>query len=120
MFRLDRVLQADLLEETFTRPPGFDSLAHLRRTMASLPGTWKVEVLLEMPWEEAERQVPPTMAMLEQAQGGVVLSCYTQELDWMAHFLVSLRCPLVVREPPELQEALRTLAAEIAQLAERR
>jgi len=119
LFRLDRVRQAELLEETFTRPPGFDSLEYLRRSMASMPGTWKVEVVLEMPWEEAERQVPPTMAMLKQIQGGVVLSCYTQELSWMAHFLVSLRCPLVVREPPELHEALRTLAAEIAQLAER-
>ncbi len=120
MFRLDRVRQAELLEEPFTRPPGFDSLEYLRRSMASMPGTWKVEVLLEMPWEEAERQVPPTLAMLNPMQGGVVLSCYTQELSWMAHFLVSLRCPLVVREPPELHEALRTLAAEIAQLAERR
>jgi predicted DNA-binding transcriptional regulator YafY len=120
MFRLDRVLQAELLEETFTRPPDFDSLDNLRRSMANMPGTWKVEVLLEMPWEEAERQVPPTLAMLEQVQSGVVLRCYTQELDWMAHFLVSLRCPLVVREPPELHEALRALAAEIIQLAERR
>ena len=120
VFRLDRVLKAELLEEPFTRPPDFDSLDHLRRSMASMPGTWKVEVLLEMPWEEAERQVPPTMAMLEPVRGGVVLSCYTQELSWMAHFLVGLRCPLVVRKPSELHEALRTLAAEIAQLAERR
>jgi predicted DNA-binding transcriptional regulator YafY len=119
VFRLDRVLKAELLEEPFTRPPDFDSLDHLRRSMASMPGTWKVEVLLEMPWEEAERQVPPTMAMLEPVRGGVVLSCYTQELSWMAHFLVGLRCPLVVRKPTELHEALRTLAAEIAQLAER-
>jgi WYL domain len=94
-------------------------LDHLRRSIASMPGTWKVEVLLEMTLEEAERQVPPTMAMLEQIQGGVVLSCYTQELSWMAHFLVNLRCPLIVREPPELREALHTLAAEITQLAER-
>jgi predicted DNA-binding transcriptional regulator YafY len=119
VFRLDRVLQAELLEEPFRRPPGFDSVDHFRRSIASMPGTWKVEVLLEMPWEEAERQVPPTMAMLERVQGGVMLSCYTQELSWLAHFLVSLRCPLVVREPPELHEALRALAAEIAQLAER-
>ena len=94
-------------------------LDHLRRSIASMPGTWKVEVLLEMTLEEAERQVPPTMAMLEQIQGGVVLSCYTQDLSWMAHFLVNLRCPLIVREPPELREALHTLAAEITQLAER-
>jgi len=48
-----------------------------------------------------------------------VMSTYTQSLDWMAHFLVNLRCPLVVREPPELREALRAVAAEIVQLADR-
>jgi predicted DNA-binding transcriptional regulator YafY len=117
-FRLDRVLEAELLEETFTRPPGFNSLDHLRRSIASLPGTWKVEVLLEMSLEEAERQVPLTMAMLEQVQDGVVMSCYTQDLGWMGHFLVNLRCPFIVREPVELHEALRTLASEIIQLTE--
>ncbi len=119
MFRLDRVRQVELLEETFTRPPNFNSLNYLRRSIASMPGTWKVEVLLEMTWEEAERQVSPNIGMLEQTQDGVLLSTYTQGLSWMANFLVSLRCPIFVREPPELHEALRTLAAEITQLAKR-
>jgi len=118
-FRLDRVLQAELLEETFARPPDFNSLDHLRRSIANMPGTWKVDILLEMSLEEAERQVPPTMAMLEQAQDGVVMSCYAQDLSWMAHFLVNLRCPFIVREPVELHEALRMRAGEIIQLAER-
>src|SRR5260370_6086635 len=104
MFRLDRVLQAELLEETFTRPPDFNSMEYLRRSIASMPGTWKVEGLLEMTLEEAERQVPSTMAMLEQGQDGLVMSCYTQDLGWMAHFLVNLRCPLILREPAELHE----------------
>jgi hypothetical protein len=69
--------------------------------------------------EEAERQVPLTMAMLEQVKDGVVMSCYTQDLNWMAHFLVNLRCPLIVCEPVELHEVLRMLAGEILQLAER-
>jgi hypothetical protein len=47
------------------------------------------------------------------------MSCYTQDLSWMAYFLVNLRCPLIIREPEELHEALRVLAAEIIQLAER-
>src|SRR5579883_821490 len=100
-------------EETFTRPPDFDSLEHLRRSITSMPGTWKVEVLLEMSLEEARREVPPTLAMLDQAENGVILSCHAQDLDWIANFLVGLRCPLVVHEPPELRTALRTLAAEI-------
>ena len=90
VFRLDRVLKVELLEEPFTRPPNFDSLDHLRRSMASMPGTWKVEVLLEMPWEEAERQVPPTMAMLEAVRNE------TPALDFdttaMSHALAMARC----------------------------
>jgi hypothetical protein len=82
-----------------------------------MPGTWKMEVLLEMPMEEAERQIPPTMAMLDQEPEGVVMSCYTQDLDWMAHFLVNLRCPLVVREPMELHGAMRKLARQVTRLA---
>lgn len=120
IFRLDRVLAAEPLEENFTRPPGFDALDYFRRSIATMPDTWKIEVLLEMTREEAERQVPPTMAMLEQVPGGVVMSTYTQSLDWMAHFLVSLRCPLVVREPDELREALRAVAEEIVQLSKRK
>jgi predicted DNA-binding transcriptional regulator YafY len=119
-FRLDRVLQVEPLEDTFTRPPDFDSMDHFRRSIASMPGTWKVEVLLEMTIEEAELRVPLTLAMLERVADGVVLSTYAEDLDWIAYFLVDLRCPLIVREPPELREALRSLAAEIARLAERR
>ena len=118
-FRLDRVLQVEPLEERFTRPSDFNALAYLRRSIASMPDTWKVEVLLEMSLEEAERQISPTTAMLEAVPGGVLLNTYTQTLQWMAHFLVSLRCPLIVREPPELRDALRAVAKEIVQQAER-
>ncbi|MGZ3626919.1 MAG: helix-turn-helix transcriptional regulator [Ktedonobacteraceae bacterium] len=118
-FRLDRVVEAELLEESFIRPPDFNSLDHLRRSIASMPGTWKVEVLLELTMEEAERQIPLTMAMLEQEEDGVVMSCYTQDLNWMAHFLVNLRCALIVHVPVELHEALRKLAGEIMLLAKR-
>ncbi len=119
VFRLDRVLHAELLDEAFTRPPNFDSLDYLMRTLATMPGTWKVEVLLETTLEEARRLVPAPLATLEQEPGGVVLRCYVQTLDWIARFLVGLRCPFFVREPSELRETLRQLAAEIAHLAAR-
>ena len=118
-FRLDRVLQVEPRAEHFTRPPDFDALNYLRRSIASMPETWKVEVLLEMSMEEAERQISPTTAMLQPAPGGVLMNTYTQTLEWMAHFLVSLRCPLIVRDPPGLRDALRAVAAEIVQQAER-
>ena len=67
----------------------------------------------------ARQRVPAAMATLEPAPGGVVLRCYAENLDWIARFLVGLSFPMVVRRPPELREALRRLAAEIAADAER-
>jgi len=40
------------------------------------------------------------------------------DLGWMASLLVGLGCPLVMRRPPELRDALRALAAHAARLAE--
>jgi len=119
VFRLDRVLHAEPLDEAFTRPPNFDSLDYLMRTLATMPDTWKVEVLLETTLEEARRLVPAPLATLEQEPEGVVLCSHVQTLDWIARFLVGLHCPFIVREPSELRETLRQLAAEIAHLAAR-
>lgn len=118
VFRLDRVLHIELREGTFTRPSDFNVLAYLRSSIARMPGTWKVEVLLRMPLAEAEQRVSPTIAELEEAPGGVILRCYAEELDWLARFLVNLNCPFIIHEPTELRAALRALAEQIVQLAE--
>ncbi len=119
VFRLDRVLHVEMLDETFIRPSGFDCLEHVVRSIANTPGTWLVDVLLETTLEEALRRVPPALATLEQAPDGVVLRCYVGNLDWIAHFLAGLGFPLVVRQPSELREALQRLAEEIAKMAAR-
>jgi predicted DNA-binding transcriptional regulator YafY len=59
------------------------------------------------------------VALLEPAPEGVILRCHAQNLAWVAQFLVGLGFPLVVRQPPELRDALRKLAAEINAMAER-
>jgi len=119
IFRLDRVLRAELREEQFERPADFDSLAHVVHSLASAPGAWAVAALLETTLDDARQRVPAAMATLEAAEGGVLLRCHAQDLDWMARFLVGLGVPLTVRRPPELRDALRNLAAQIAELAER-
>jgi predicted DNA-binding transcriptional regulator YafY len=119
LFRLDRILDVEPREETFTRPENFDVLGDVLHTIATAPGAWEVEVLLKMSLAEARREVPPTMAILEEApdEGGVLLRCYTQGLRWMARFLAGLGYPFEVRRPPELREALRQHAAELSALA---
>jgi predicted DNA-binding transcriptional regulator YafY len=58
-------------------------------------------------------------SLLEPAPEGVVLHMRATELDGFARFLLGLGCSLVVRQPPELKEALRRVAREMMHLADR-
>ena len=57
-------------------------------------------------------------SLLEEAEDGVLLRSWADGLDWFAHFLIGLRCPLVVRHPPELRDQLRSAAQRIMAMAE--
>ena len=121
LFRLDRILDVEVLEATFARPVGLESPEGVLRAVANLPGDdWSVEVLLDTTLAEAREEIPPMIAALEEVDGGVILRCSTSDLGWMSRVLAGLACPFVVRRPPELREALRRRAAEIVDLAERR
>ncbi len=57
-FRLDRVLRVELCDATFIRPPDFDAYGHVMQSLASKPGPWPTEVVLDIAPEEARRLVP--------------------------------------------------------------
>ena len=118
VFRLDRVRHVEPAGATFDPPVGFDGLDYVVRSFAAIPDTWDVEVLLHTTLEEARRNVPASLALLEQRPVGVWLRASINDLDRMARTLVGLACPLAIHRPPELRAALRRLAGEIAQLAD--
>lgn len=118
-FRLDRIQDVELRHETFTRPSDFDCLEQVLRSIPRTPGTWFVDVLLKTTLEEAQHRVPPAVALLEQESEGVSFRCYVDNLDWMAYLLAGLRCPLIIREPAELRDAMRRLAQDLTANAER-
>jgi predicted DNA-binding transcriptional regulator YafY len=119
MFRLDRIMQAEMRSETFAHPADFDCLAYVLQSLPKTPNKWLIDVLLETTLERARQVVPPALAILEQAPDGVIFRCYADNLDWIAHVLAGLRCPLIVRQPAELRDALRRLAQAVAAMAER-
>ncbi len=120
LFRLDGVLGAQMLEETFVRPAGLDSSAALLSEVANTPGEeWSVEVLLETRVEDASWRLPTIGFVLEETQGGTLLRCSTWSLDWVARVLAGLDCSFVVRRPVELREALERRAERISTLAKR-
>ena len=119
VFRLDRVLALEPLEDGFARPLDFDPAAYVVQSLARAPYGWPIEVLLEIPLEEARRRLAPDLGTLEETAGGVLLRTRADPLDWMARMLVQLDCPFRIEHPPELREAVRQLARQISRQARR-
>jgi predicted DNA-binding transcriptional regulator YafY len=120
LFRLDRVLEAEMLEETFARPAGLDSPGAVLSAVANTHGDrWSVEVLLETGVDEVRGQLPSVGLSLEQKEGGTLLRCSTWSLEWPARVLAGLDCSFVVRRPTELRDALEQRAEKLATLAKR-
>ena len=117
VFRLDRVLEATLRTDTFTRPAGFDSLAFVVRSVATLPSELVLHVVIRTNMETARQWVLPGVGVLEDVEGGVALTGYVQDVDWMAKYLAGLHWPLTILEPPELKDAMRRHAAALVQAA---
>jgi predicted DNA-binding transcriptional regulator YafY len=119
MFRLDRVVNVSVCDEPFERPDQFDCLQFVVQSLAEAPGAWYVEVVLETTMAVAREHVPAAMAMLEEHDDGVLLRCHAQNLHWVACFLVSLGCRMLVRQPMELCAALQQVSNDIAATIER-
>ena len=120
LFRLDRVLAVEPLDEGFERPPGLDTPERVLESLADMrEDRWSAEVLLETTLGEAREQVPTMGISLEEVPGGVLLRSSTSDLGWMARVLAGFSFPFFVRRPPELREALRRHAEEVAALAAR-
>lgn len=114
VFRADRVLHAELRQERFTPPTGFDCVRQVLHSLASVPYAWAVEVLLETTLWDVRRRISPTLAMVEETPEGVVLRAQAESLRWMAGLLISMECPFIVRRPPELDAVLRDIARDIS------
>jgi predicted DNA-binding transcriptional regulator YafY len=117
-FRIDRVLLVELRDGGFERPPQFDAVDHLAKALASLPFGFEIEVRLDTTVEEARSRVPAFVAGIEETPDGVMLRTQTEDPGMAARYLVGLGFRFTVIRPPELQEAVRRLAAELLGIAE--
>jgi predicted DNA-binding transcriptional regulator YafY len=118
-FRVDRVRDATLGVPTDPPPEGFDAVAYVSRSLASVPWTWEVEVLLETSADEAAKRVPPTLGELAAVEGGVLLRMRVETLDYMARLLADLGRPFVIHRPDELRAAVEALADHLREQANR-
>jgi predicted DNA-binding transcriptional regulator YafY len=112
-FRLDRIQSVRPREERFTRPRGFDALAHLVHSVATLPRTFSVEVLLKTDLPTAQRELFPAVGVLEWEGAGVLLRGEVDSLSWFARELARLPFDFEIRKPRALRRALRAVARRL-------
>lgn len=115
-FRLDRIVALEPLETSFDLPADFDILAHVLNSIASWPGTAQIEVLLETSMDEAQQIVPRVMGTVEQVEGGVLFRRAANQLEWVAHVLISLDFPVHVIQTAELRQLIGRIGARAAQI----
>jgi predicted DNA-binding transcriptional regulator YafY len=119
-FRADRI---DGLTATGTAavaaPADFDPAAHVARSIAGIRRRWDVEVRLALPFDEARRRVPATLAELApDGDDHTRLRVQAESLDWMASVLAGLDAPFAIVAPDELRDAVRALATRLTALAD--
>jgi len=117
-FRLYRVVQVALSDTSFERPAGFDPLAFLVHSVATLPRQFTFEVLLQTDLLTAQAEIFDVLGVLEPHPAGVLLRGTTDDLQWLARVLARFSFDFTILQPPELKAALRRRAESLLQLVE--
>lgn len=121
-FRVDRITAAEPGTATFEVPGDIDPVRDVTASLARVPYTHEVEVVLDASLEEARRRIPASVATLAQAggeDGGVVMTMRAERLDGAARMLAGLGFGFTVRRPEELRGHIRDLARSLEEQAAR-
>jgi predicted DNA-binding transcriptional regulator YafY len=113
VLRVDRIASAAALPDTFTPPPGLDSLRVLEEHLSQ---GWKfpVDVLIDAPPAEVAWWLPRSLGTLSPAgEGQTRLLASTDAPDWYAGRLAALPYAFRVTESPPLREALAELGRRL-------
>lgn len=109
-FRLDRISALQPLQWPFERPEAFDALGYVLDSLALLPGSDQIEVLLETTIERAREIFPPFMGRVEQVENGVIFRRSMAQMEWIAHLLLNVDFPVHIIQPDTLKDMIRTMA----------
>lgn len=119
-FRLDRVVDARPLPASFGRPEEFDALAHLARSVATMPRAHAIEVLLRTDLDRARRETFDAIGVFAPEGDAVRLTAQADDLDWFARELARLPFDFTVLSPAALRDAVRRQSARLRRLSDRR
>jgi len=115
-FRVDRIQEVELADETFEVPAGFSAREHLLRMAQERPATY-YRVVVRFDPEVAhivrERQ-EEWQDLAEQDDGSVTLAFDASDLAWPSRWVLTYQDKATVLGPPELAARVRDAAQAIA------
>ena len=114
-FRLDRVSELEVLDSAFKRPAKFSATEYLQRSMPFVQTGFSIEVWLDCPIATLRSHFALHRVSMQEEAGGATLRCSRDNLEPFAAMLLSLGCPITVRQPPELKDTFARLASRAAQ-----
>jgi predicted DNA-binding transcriptional regulator YafY len=116
-FRLDRIRKTRPLEERFHKNEKFDFRAYAIEYLENTRARWRIRVVFETELARLRRRIPSSWGILTKRKEGVAFDWPIDDLDYAARYLMGLSLRFVVKEPPELRDALRSLAEEAGRIA---
>lgn len=112
-YRIDRVREVEVLEDTFSPPADLDPVATLEEHLA-VGWEYDVEAVIEAPFETVVRCLPRALGLLEPLDAGTTrLVGSTSNPVWYAQQLAAIPAPYRIVRCPELQEAVRVLGRRL-------
>ncbi|HET6651462.1 MAG TPA: WYL domain-containing protein, partial [Nocardioides sp.] len=117
-YRVDRVLEVEVLDDTFTPPADLDPVAALEEHLA-VGWEYDVEVVIEADVETTGQYLPRALGRLEvQEDGTTLLLGSTSNPRWYAERLAGVPVPFRIVRCPELREAVREIGNRFLVAAE--
>jgi predicted DNA-binding transcriptional regulator YafY len=116
-FRLDRIQQVELLEESFEKPENFDCRTYVMEQHSGKAARWHIEVEFQAALYTVQQKIPASYGSLTATPTGVLFQYQYDDLESQARYLMSLDLPFVIHNPPELREALLRLAEQMVYIA---
>jgi predicted DNA-binding transcriptional regulator YafY len=117
IYRIDRVLSVEVLDEEFEPPADLDPFRALEEQMSQ---GWEhdVDVVIDAPPAEVSRWLPRSLGRTEPTDDGRTrLVGSTRNLEWFATELAEIPAPFTVVGGDEIREAVRVLAERLVAAA---
>jgi predicted DNA-binding transcriptional regulator YafY len=117
-YRVDRVRDVEVLDDTFTPPADLDPVAMLEEHLA-LGWEYDVEVIIDAPVATVSRFLPRALGRLEpHGAEATRLTGSTSNPWWYAEQLTRIRAPYRIVGGPELKETARVIGQRLVAAGE--